>query len=135
MVVARLPPTLDCTGTMARSRRDCLRALIDYRLPVEVTLQELAAFGWDSPETVVILEREDVLMLLRRYLAGELSSEQVTDWADLVECREDIGFPESQAEVLSRIIFRLANPSINGSVTRELAEQIQLELGGEDSAI
>jgi len=120
---------------MARSRRDCLRALIDYHLPIERTLQDLAAFGWDAAEDLAILDREDVLNLLRRYLAGELTSEQVVDWADLVECREDIGFSEGQAGVLSHTIFLLANPNINGDVTHALAERIQRELGGREGAI
>lgn len=120
---------------LSRSRSEVLRALIDYRLPIEPVLAELAAFEWDSAKDLAILEGADILRVLRRYLSGALTAEQVVDWADLVECREDIGFQNGQKEELSNVIFRLANPNINGPVTLELARQIQLDLGGETHGI
>jgi hypothetical protein len=75
-----------------------LRALIGYELPVEPVLAALRSFGWDAPEPVVLLTREDIVRILDRYLAGKLTTEQVTDWADLVECREDIGFPSGDED-------------------------------------
>lgn len=120
---------------MSRSRGEVLRALIDYRLPIEPVLRELEAYGWDSAQDVAILEGEDILKLLRRYLSGELTGEQVVDWADFLECREDIGFLEGQKQVCSHAIFLLANPNINGNVTPELAKKIQHDLGGTEHAI
>lgn len=120
--------------TLSRSRSEVLRALIDYPLPIEPVLAELAAFEWDSAKDLAILEVADILRVLRRYLSDALTAEQVVDWADLVECREDIGFRNGEKEDLSNVIFRLANPNINGPVTPELATQIQLDLGGETHA-
>lgn len=113
------------------NRSEVLRALIDYRLPIEPVIAKLAAVEWDSAKDLAILERGDILRVLRRYLTGTLRAEQVVDWADLVECREDIGFPNGQREELSNVIFKLANPNINGPVTLESAWQIQMDLGGE----
>ena len=126
---------LDRIETMSRTRTEALRALVDYRLPIEPVLGELRAFGWDSAQDLAVLEGEDILKLLRRYLDGELTAEQVVDWADLVECREDIGYPEGQQDVLSHAIFQLANPDINGGITPELVKQIQRDLGGKQRAI
>lgn len=101
---------------MSESRVAALRELIAYRLPIEGTLATLASFGWDSPAPLVTLSEKDVLLVLERFLTGALTSEQLTDWADLIECREDIALP-SQPVNLSDVVFRLANPNLQGPVT------------------
>lgn len=113
---------------VSRDRTSALRALLAYELPVEPVLAELAQYGWDAAQPFVTLTLVDVVRILDRYLGGALSSEQVTDWADLVECRDDIAYPETDHEVLSAAIFRLANPSLEGDVTIEVAEELKREL-------
>jgi hypothetical protein len=108
--------------------KEALRSLIEYRLPIEPLLAELRGFGWDSGQDLVIFESADISKLLQRYLDGHLTPEQVTDWADLIECREDIGFRVEEKEFCTMTIFRLANPNINGVVNLELAKQIQIEI-------
>ena len=115
---------------MGRNRAQLLRALIAYELPIEPVLADLRGFGWDAPDPLVVLTREDIVRILDRYLAGELGASEVTDWADLVECREDIGFPDGERDVLSDAVFRLANPNLRDDVTPELAQIIRRELGG-----
>jgi hypothetical protein len=110
-----------------------LRALIGYELPVEPVLAALRSFGWDAPEPVVLLTREDIVRILDRYLAGKLTTEQVTDWADLVECREDIGFPSGDEDVLREAVFRLANPNLRGEVTHDLGQIMRRQLVGDCS--
>ena len=109
---------------MHNDRRNALRALLDYALPLDATLATLAAFGWDVTEPLVFLSTEDIEKILLRYLSGELTSEQVTDWADLVECRDDIDFLEGD-ERLATVIFWLANPYLNEPITQEFAKRVQ----------
>jgi len=113
---------------MPRDRAQTLRALIAYELPIESVLADLGTFGWDATQPFVILTREDILRVLDRYLAGDLTAEQLTGWADLVECREDIGFPDGDRDLLSDTIFRLANPYLRDEVTPELGQSIRREL-------
>jgi len=93
---------------MRRDRAQLLRALIAYELPIEPVLADLRSFGWDAPNPLVLVTREDIVRILDCYLAGELGAAEVTDWADLLECREDIGFPGGDEDVLSDALFRLA---------------------------
>jgi hypothetical protein len=104
--------------------------LILYELPIESVLAELSGLGWDAPEPLVLLTREDIVRILDRYLAGELGAAEVTDWANLLECREDIGFPTGEEDVRSDAVFRLANPSLTDAVTPELGQVIRRELVG-----
>jgi len=115
---------------MGRDRAQLLRALIAYELPIEPVLADLRSLGWDAPDPLVVLSREDIVRILDRYLAGDLGAAEVTDWADLVECREDIGFPGGEEDVLSDALFRLANPNLRDEVTPELAQVIRHELVG-----
>jgi len=102
--------------------------LVAYELPIEPVLADLRSFGWDASEPLVLLTREDIVRVLDRYLAGELTAEQVTDWADRVECREDIGFSGGDEDVLADAVFRLANPSLRDELTPELGQIIRREL-------
>jgi hypothetical protein len=115
---------------MGQDRAQLLRALIAYELPIEPVLADLRGFGWDAPHPFVLLTRDDIVRILDRYLAGELGAAEVTDWADLVECREDIAFPGGDKDVLSDALFRLANPNLRDDVTPELAQIIRRELVG-----
>jgi hypothetical protein len=115
---------------MPAPRAVLLRQLIEYRLPVEATIAELSTYGWDSEEPHVRLEAKDIEGVLRRYLNEELSSAQVTDWADLIECREDMDSGQSES-TLSGLIFQLANPNLNVEVTPSLAREMLALLGGQ----
>ena len=115
---------------MARGRAQLIHALIVYELPIDAVLAELGGLGWDASEPLALLTREDIVRILDRYLAGELGAAEVTEWANLLECREDIGFPGGEENVLSDAVFRLANPSLTDEVTPELAQLIRRELVG-----
>jgi len=94
---------------------------------VDRTIEKLSSFGWDASEPLVWLTSSDVESVLSRYAAGELTAEHVTDWADLIECREDIAMHEGEA-YLSSIIFRLANPNLNEAITPQLIAGIRDEI-------
>jgi hypothetical protein len=110
-----------------------LHSLLEYELPIEPTLAELAAFGWDAEEPSAYLSPKHIEKVLRRYLIGELTAEQVTDWADLVECREDIGAEENETW-LNDFIFRLANPNLSEAITPGVAREILKELSAKPAA-
>jgi hypothetical protein len=86
-----------------------LEQLVAYRLPIEPTLAALREYGWDSEAALFAVTREHVLAMLQRYLSGDLTAEQLTDWADLLECREDLAYESQSSERLQQAIFELAN--------------------------
>ena len=109
---------------MSESRIAALKQLIAYRLPIESTIAALATFGWDCEAPLVTLSVHDVLPVLERFLAGDLTAEQLTDWADLIECREDIACADKPID-LSKIVFRLANPNLRGPITVDVVAEIR----------
>jgi hypothetical protein len=73
------------------------------------------------------MSRNHINAILARFIAGDLTAEEVTGWAECFEAREDVGFEHCGAN-LQEIVFRLANPEINEPITRELAMTVQNEM-------
>jgi hypothetical protein len=63
-----------------------------------------------------------------RYLNGELSAKQLQDWAECLERRDDVAFDSGVADLLDDIQFRLANPEINGGISRVIVTDMRAEL-------
>jgi hypothetical protein len=111
-------------------RRALLAALVRYELPVEPVLNQLASLPWDSTEEMVRIGVSDIVAILNRFIDGELSAEQVTEWADLLEVRDDVGIDPRHGNALREIVFRLANPNLRDAVTPALVSSIRVELLG-----
>lgn len=120
---------------MAHDRASALRALIAYEQPLEPVLVALRAYGWDAPEPLATLTGADVSSILDRFLSGDLTAQQVADWADLVECREDIELPEAGGASISDVVFQLANPNLRGELTMQVAERMRSALRSSNGAV
>jgi hypothetical protein len=107
-----------------RDRSELVRLLVEGRFPIEPIRAELAEYPWDAEESLVLLQRTHIEAILRRYLGGELSAAQVEAWANAVELRDDIGFPDQDSPNLAHLIFVLANPAVNGDLTPESARTL-----------
>jgi len=119
---------------MSADRIAALHELVAYHLPLDSTLAKLAAFGWDAPAPLLTLAASDVMRMLQRFSTGDISAEQLTDWADLIECREDIALPRQPVDI-SAVIFRLANPNLEGPVTPALVTELQARIAGGVGAV
>lgn len=114
-------------------RATALQKLIAYQLPIEPVLETLASFGWDSVTPLVTLSTGAVVQVIDRFLSGEITSEQLTDWADLIECREDIEVSKESPN-LAEVIFRLANPNLRDPISPVLVTEIRNALLSERNA-
>ena len=76
----------------------------------------------------MVLGIPDVVAALDDFLAGRLDAVGLEAWAERRECAEDVDFVEADREILVEVIFLLANPSINGVLTRERVEQVRGEI-------
>lgn len=100
-----------------RSRTELVEALIAFREPLESLWAELRQYGWDCEEELAVLNPEDVIAVLSRFISGDISANDVEAWANLLECREDIGFAAGHEEPLGEAVYWLANPVINYPIT------------------
>ena len=95
------------------TRGEAVVHAIRFDAPLDELVANLAPFPGGGAEPVAILHRADATSVLDRFIAGELSSATVSRWAFLLEGRDDIGFEQGADEVLSEVMFWLANPEIN----------------------
>ncbi len=108
------------------NRVESLQSLLKLDQPLSQILSSLNAHGWDRDHELVTLESQHIITVLQRYLSGELSDPCVEDWANAVEGREDVGFESGFEDLLSEIIYKLANPRLTHSLSKNFAKN-QLE--------
>ena len=94
-------------------RRQALTELINFQFPLDVLRDKLRGVPWDSAVDQVELTPAHVRHVLAEAQAGNLSSGDVSAWAELVESREDIGLSEQDSDDLREFVFEAANPEIN----------------------
>ncbi len=108
---------------MEPDRRVILENLLTLSRPLPQLKQELAAFGFDYGGEPVELSANELAAVLQKFLDGLIPATAVEDWADLIEVREDVDYPESQKDVISDIIYQLANPVLEGSLDADKARE------------
>lgn len=96
-----------------------LQDLIKFARPLEEVRGELRRHEFDSLEPLAKLDRGDVVRILERFLRCEITAEDVEEWAEAIELRDDI---EVSDEELKEAIFDLANPVLQGALTALHAE-------------
>lgn len=108
------------------SRETILLSLIKFDAPIPKLAAELGSLTWDS-DPLVTLARRDIAVVLERFLGGQIDALTVEDWANLVECREDIRFDPGYEDVIHAAIHDMANPILSGEL-RVLAPDILARL-------
>jgi hypothetical protein len=106
------------------NRIDFLQSLVQFDRPLNQVLSALNQMDWDSEQEVMILKREQIAIILQRYLNGHLQSTEVEDWANAIECREDIGYEEGYEYLLRDLIYELANPLLTRSLSPQTAKNL-----------
>ncbi len=110
-------------------RAEILQELVRFNSPTQLLKRELASFGWDwDGEPLLIITKEDVLRVMDRFLSGEISAEQLQEWAENLELREDVEFHERERELVDPIFFRIATPEINEPLTPDSVRRMKSEL-------
>ena len=114
---------------LMNSRKEILEKLARFDEPSAPLIEALRAMGWDwSEEPLLVLTAEHFLSVMDRFLSGQLSAEQIEQWAENLEHRDDVGFAPPREELLDEILFCLANPSINRAITHESVGQFKQQL-------
>ena len=111
------------------TRKQLLEALLVSETPADSLLSALAEFGWDCEEELVLLRCDHVAAMLRQFLSGEISDLNISDWADAVEGRDDIGFDDGDEDILTDVIYELANPELTRPLSPETAAEWTFHLG------
>ncbi|MDO6564460.1 hypothetical protein Q4488_13805 [Amphritea sp. 1_MG-2023] len=55
--------------------------------------------------------KQHLMTVLEKYLCGDISADDLEEWALFIECRDDI-----QCEPIEDYVYALANPSLMGEI-------------------
>jgi hypothetical protein len=106
-----------------------IAALLDVtqwrRRPISEAVERLREFPWDSDDELVTMTRADGISCLDLYLTGSITADDVNVWAEALEGRDDVAF---DTELLSELLFELANPEITEPLSENLAQRWQRRL-------
>ena len=100
-------------NTSLMAKIDILLNLINFTKDISAIKSNLAKIGFNSESELVTITKNTIVNILNRVIDKEISYNLLEEWANLIECREDIGYED---EILQEIIFELANPCLYGEI-------------------
>lgn len=103
--------------------------LIHFKNNIDTLKNMLSQIGFDSETELVSMSRDDIVEILQRSLDKKISFLELEGWANLIECREDIGFEDKKTQ---EMIFKLANPYLYGELDEKQVLSYLNELKGVD---
>ncbi|WP_299086267.1 hypothetical protein [uncultured Campylobacter sp.] len=103
-------------NTALMAKIDILLNLINFSKNISAIKSDLAKIGFNSESELVTITKNTIANILNRVIDKEISYELLEEWANLIECREDIGYED---EISQEIIFELANPCLYGKIDEE----------------
>ena len=115
MIKTTFSPQGDKIKIMMTGRKQLLLDLILLRGKTQDIKKELSKYSWDSVSPIVKIDTQSMIFVLTKYIKGDISTDELEEWANLVECRDDIEIPS----LIQEFIFELANPEINGNITKK----------------
>ena len=105
-------------------RFDVLRELVAFSKPVGVLSSSLSKFDWDYEGEPLVVTASQIQGVLKFFLAGEYTAKDMEDWANLIECREDLEFEEHHHEAIENVVHCLANPALQGEITVDTCKEL-----------
>lgn len=110
-------------------RFDILKKLIIFSEPLDRLSKSLSMLDWDYEGEPLIVTASDIKKVLNLFLAGERTAVELEGWANLIECREDLEFEEQLHEEIDNVIYCLANPALQGSITSDFCKELLATMG------
>ena len=71
---------------------DILLNLINFAEDMNAIKSDLAKIGFNSESELVTITENTIANILNRVVYKEISYNLLEEWANLIECREDIGY-------------------------------------------
>ncbi|KPV93598.1 hypothetical protein AN214_04366 [Pseudoalteromonas sp. P1-9] len=94
------------------NRLQALNEIINFGSNLELAAIRIHEFPFDTDEELITINRHHVEKVLKMFISGEISDEQVEQWANFIEGREDLNY-----DVFGNLIYILANPVLEGKLS------------------
>jgi len=100
------------------NRTAVLKALVQLKMPIPEAVSCLVEFPSDYETELVVLTPEHFRHVLSLFKHGALSAVEIQEWANALECRDDVGFSTSP---IRELLHELANPLLTQPLFGERA--------------
>jgi hypothetical protein len=95
-------------------RVEALVQIITFGECREQAFSALSQFGFDSDVELVEISDSMLADVLQLFITGLISADDLEEWANFIECRDDINFSRNEG-----YIYALANPELMGEINTE----------------
>ncbi|SIS60877.1 hypothetical protein SAMN05421760_102437 [Neptunomonas antarctica] len=95
-------------------RVEALVQIITFGECREPAFSALCQFGFDSDVELVEISDSILADVLQLFIAGFISADELEEWANFIECRDDINFARNEG-----YIYALSNPELMGEINTE----------------
>lgn len=106
------------------NRKEVLNKILNMEEPVEKFYELLNKFEWDSEKELVVLTEQHILNILQKYLNNDINEFDIDNWANTIECRDDVGFARTNKDLIREILHELANPYLTVPLTKKRAIEL-----------
>lgn len=103
-------------------RTSLLKQLIRMEQDLGKIQENLSRFPWDSEAELCTLEASHLQKVLTDFIDGKIGADRVEEWANMIEGRDDIEIADHGNTSLSEIIYKLANPVLEGDIDPNYAK-------------
>lgn len=86
--------------------------LIEFSEDISIIQNKIQKINWDN-DIKVILKKEHILNILKRFQKKEISFNDIILWSNLIESREDIYYEKKNRDLILDTIFLISNSEIN----------------------
>ena len=113
---------------MKPNRSKVLDDLLNLKRPLLEIQKDLAQLEWDSNDKICVFDEKKLANILNEYINNNISEQNLELWANMIECREDIQIDKRQEKLIKHIIFTLANPYLEGEISKLSIEDFLKQL-------
>ena len=108
---------------MSMDRAEALNQIVTFGPERKRAIAVLASYDYDSENELFEISQSVLINVLEKYLLDEITVEELENWANFVECRDDLNYEKFEAN-----IYSLANPYLVGEINKDKINQMLLDL-------
>lgn len=100
----------------------------EYPELMQTARDHLPCLRGPQPAVAVVVSLADIDRALRSYDEGDLSADQLHEWAELLEMSDHVAYDRDAEQAIADLLFRLATPEINEPITPSVVRRMRASL-------
>ncbi len=113
---------------VSTAHRSALAELLCFAQPLGQIQQRLKEFPFDYTGNPVVLRKAHLTSALHRCIKGEITTEDLENWAELLVVRPGIGYETGSESKLEAVLFQISTPQINAPLSATTCWRLLQEL-------